>query len=97
MKTCPKCRLSVKWKNSGGRWRLLDPDGKEHFDTCAKEWWRIVSTLGTRFETEDNSGYLLHGKKFYDWKRGPVITGIHFPWPDLPYVKSESPWKTKER
>lgn len=75
------------------RWVLQDPNGKEHYDTCKAEQWKLVSAKGVRFETEDRSGYLYGGHKYHDWIRGPVITGKDFPWPDLPYVKSENPWK----
>jgi hypothetical protein len=72
---------------------LQDPDGRDHFDTCAKEWWRIVSTIGKRFENKNDSGYLLHGKKFYDWKRGPVITGERYTGPiDDDLENSPNPW-----
>lgn len=93
MKICPKCKLKVKWSMASGHWRLLDSDGKEHYDTCAKEWWRIVKTFGTRFETKNNSGFILHGKKFYDWKRGPVITGERYIGPITDDLEnSPNPW-----
>lgn len=71
MRPCGKCGLNVQWVRSGTkpdgnpRWKCVNPDGTEHWDTCSQERTRRVKAEGTPFTDEHGDGYIYNGKKVY--------------------------------
>ncbi len=57
---------------------------KDPWAAVAEKRWQIISSQGERFETEDSSGYLYQGKKYYDHIKGPTITGENYAGPIEP-------------
>lgn len=55
------------------------PNSKQEYWIKKKQTeWIEIATMGKRFVTENNSGYLYEGKKHYDWIRGRTITGQNY-------------------
>ena len=65
---------------------------QEYWMKRRKAEWVEITTMGKRFVTENNSGFIWKGKKHYDFIKGRTITG-----PD--YVENSCtciPWETCE-
>lgn len=62
---CSKCGLQVKWLITAGRPRCVDPDGKDHWDTCSREKTRQMIARGTPFKDKAGRGVVVDGRKVY--------------------------------
>ena len=71
----------------------MNPKTQEYWIKRRQEEWRRITSMGKRFEEEDCSGYIYKGHRYYDWRRGPTITGKDFPYKAEPIVKSPNPWR----
>ena len=65
MTKCRKCGGEMNWVGDGERRRCLDPNGEEHWDTCAERLFNLIKKTGTYY-THKEGKETVHG---YESKR----------------------------